>query len=88
MLTLHIKCEDICICGGSFEIPNGLYFQRIKYNVTPCIHKNPINKTGIAQSYLFDFILSLNINAIKVWLFYGNIKKHGTTVCNKERTIS
>lgn len=51
--------------GGSFEIPNGLYFQRIKYNVTPCIHKNPINKTGITQSYLFDFILSLNINAIK-----------------------
>lgn len=63
---LIVKCKHKgCSCGGEYKISKGLFFQRNRFNIEPCIYKNPIRCNTVLENTVGDFLDSLGIEFIK-----------------------
>lgn len=51
-----VRCSDDCECGGNFEIPKHVYFQRLKYGTCLCTVKNPVNNKTELENTFIDYI--------------------------------
>lgn len=57
--TFIVKCNDDCMCGGTFEIPKHIYFQRNAVGVDLCIAKNPIKQNTELENTFLNYIKNI-----------------------------
>ena len=57
--TFVVKCDEGCVCGGFFEIPKHIYFQRKEFGVDLCTARNPIRKTSEMENGLLSYIQNI-----------------------------
>lgn len=71
--TFIVKCDDDCVCGGSFEIPKNIYFQRKSVGVKLCTIKNPIQQKLEMENGFCLYIRNI---------YNGEIIVHDRTILN------
>lgn len=54
-----VKCNDDCMCGGTFEIPKHIYFQRNSVGVDLCTVKNPIKQNTELENTFLNYIKNI-----------------------------
>lgn len=57
--TFVVKCDDDCVCGGAFEIPKHIYFQRNSIGVDLCTVKNPIKQNMELENTFLNYIKTI-----------------------------
>lgn len=57
--TFIVKCDDDCICGGSYEIPKHIYFQRNAVGVDKCVVRNPIKSKCEMENEFVNYVRSI-----------------------------
>ena len=57
--TFLVRCDDGCVCGGKFEIPKHLYFQRKRFGIDTCTVRTPVRKVGEMQRSLAEYIRNI-----------------------------
>ena len=57
--TFVVKCNDDCVCGGSYEIPKHIYFQRNAVGVDKCVVRNPIRVKGEMENGFVNYVRSI-----------------------------
>lgn len=61
---LTVNCDGDCQCGGQFKITKGLFFQRMRFGLEPCVVKNPIKNSNSLQNTVGEYLSSLGINFV------------------------
>lgn len=64
--TFIVKCDDNCVCGGCFEIPKHIYFQRSAVGVDKCVVRNPIKQKGEMENEFVNYVKSIYDGEISI----------------------